>query len=344
MVDIPIDAGKGLGAFEALHGSTDGDSFARRLKEVSGKYYGTALREFIKHLAEDRDGVALRVNSNIKTFTAKHCPAGCDGQIQRVASRFALAASAAEEAISWGILPWPKNEGQRAASTCFSAWLGARGGTGSAETQEGLSLVRAFIQQHGASRFEDLNADHEQKTINRAGYRRLVGGEVQYCIPPEMFRSEVCPGHNPKSILEELSRRGLLFSETGRNTLTVRTPDGKQKLHVISSRILEKPTGDTGGSGDTPELIEKIVLSPDRGQLGALGTSQPPSQSAPTCPQLGGMDRGQRNGNNPRSVPGAPTAPTRETVTAGLGSYSGMEDVCQPLEKQNQTELGAVII
>jgi uncharacterized protein (DUF927 family) len=316
MVDIPIDAGKGLGAFEHLHGFHDGDSFARRLKEVSALYYGTALRDMVKHIAEDRDGVVQRVNAGIKRFIAEHCPAGSDGQVQRVASRFALAACAADEAIRWGILPWPGSEGHRAASACFSAWLNARGGIGSAELQEGLAQVRSFIQQHGASRFEDLDAGHEQRVINRAGYRQRVEGELRYCIPPETFRREVCPGHDPKVILQELNRLGLLHSEHGRNTLSVRTADGKQKLYVISSRVLGKITGDTGDTGDTPENTEENLSPLHRGQPGTPGTKQDEPQAVPICPHLENANRGQGSACNSGPVPTVPIVPTIESLDA----------------------------
>lgn len=236
----------------------------------------------VRRIAEDRNGVAEHVNTGIKQFIADYCPAGCDGQVQRVASCFALAACAAREATRWSVLPWDGGEGHRAASACFTAWLNVRGGIGSAELQEGLAQVRTFIQQHGASRFEDLDAEYEQRTINRAGYRQRVDGELRYCIHPETFRREVCPGHDAKAILRELGRLGLIFRESGRRTLSVRTMDGKQKRHVISSRVLQKTTGDTGGSGDTPDIAEENMSPPHWGQLGTPGTDDAVLKAVPT--------------------------------------------------------------
>ena len=310
MVDIPIDAGKGHGAFENLHGSPDGDSFARRLKEVSALYCGTALREMVKRIAEDREGVAERVNAGIKQFIADHCPEGSDGQVQRVAARFALAACAADEAIRWGILPWPGSEGHKAASACFTAWLDARGGTGSAELQEGLAQVRSFIQQHGASRFEDLDAGQGQRIINRAGYRQQVEGELRYCFPPETFRREVCPGQDSKVILQELDRLGLLHSESGRKTRNVRTADGLQKLYVISSRVLTKTTGN---SGNTPEVIEENLFPLHREQPGTRNESQEP---VPACSRYENGYREQEKINNNRSVPAVPAVPAKKSENA----------------------------
>jgi len=316
MVDIPIDAGAGLGAFEQLHSLPNGDSFARRLKDVSGRYYGTALREMVRRIAEDRNGVAERVNTGIKQFIADYCPTGCDGQVQRVASRFALAACAAREASKWAILPWDDEEGHRAASACFTAWLNVRGGIGSAELQEGLAQVRTFIQQHGASRFEDLDTEHEQRTINRAGYRQRVDDELRYCIPPETFRREVCPGHDAKAILRELDKLGMLFRENGRHTLSVRTMDGKQKLHVISSRVLQKTTGDTGDSGDDTVIAEENMSPSERGQLGTPGTENAALEAVPTCPHSEKTNWGQENACDFGPVPSVPTVPSENSENA----------------------------
>ena len=313
MVDIPIDAGQGLGAFENLHGLPDGDSFARRLKEVSGRYYGTALREMVKRIAEDRDGVAERVNAGIKQFIADNCPTGSDGQVQRVASRFGLAALAGGLASTWGIVPWNAYESHKAASACFSAWLDARGGIGSIELQEGLALVRSFIQQHGASRFENLDAETEQRIINRAGYRQRVDGELRYCIPPEAFRREVCPGHDTKAILKELDRLGLLFRESGRWTRNVRTMDGLQKLHVISSSVLTKPSGNTGNSGNKPGITGENLFPVNREQLGTLGTEGEKLSPVPTCSQYENTKWEQESASNISRVPSVPTVPSKKS-------------------------------
>ena len=55
VVDIPADAGVGLGLFENLHGCESADRFARKLKEGAGNYYGTPLRAFLQKFVADRD-------------------------------------------------------------------------------------------------------------------------------------------------------------------------------------------------------------------------------------------------------------------------------------------------
>jgi hypothetical protein len=61
-------------------------------------------------------------------------------------------------ATEWGILPWEKGEALAAAKTCFDAWLEQRGGSGVAEDSAILAQVALFVEQHGASRFQDMES------------------------------------------------------------------------------------------------------------------------------------------------------------------------------------------
>ena len=82
-------------------------------------------------------------------------PAKADGQVARVAARFALVAAAGELATALDILPWPAGEASAAAARCFNDWLAARGDNGPEEITAGLRQVRAFLELHGTSRFEE---------------------------------------------------------------------------------------------------------------------------------------------------------------------------------------------
>jgi len=309
MVDIPIDAGQGVGAFENLHGLPDGDSFARRLKEVSGRYYGTALREMVKRIAEDRERVAERVNAGIKQFIADSCPAGSDGQVQRVASRFGLAALAGSLASSWGIVPWDAHESHKAAAACFSAWLDARGGIGSVELQEGLSRVRIFFQLHGASRFENLDTEQEQRIINRAGYRKRINGEECFCVFAEIFRSEVCQGLDSKRIAGELERLGLLHADHGRQTKKVWIDGASKRFFVLPITIL---TGNDGNDGNDAEITGQNSFPTSGNGPGRKGNvqqgEQNPSHTFPSLPN----EMGMKKINDSECLPSIPNIPNEK--------------------------------
>ena len=322
VVDIPADAGRGLGIFETLHGFHDGDHFARHLKEHSRTTYGAPLRAFLKQVTARLDGITHEVKSTIRRFLDMHCPTHSDGQVVRVAGRFALAAAAGELGIAAGILPWPSGEAEQAAATCFTAWLHDRGGAGAAETLQAIAQVRAFIEAHGSSRFESLDSDGETRIINRVGYRKRTDVHTRYCFLQETFRSEVCAGLNIKTVCTALKEAGYMVTEHGRNTLSMRTPEGKQKLYVVTSAILSGDAGDTGGTpvnAETPPPPEKDI------EPGTPGTTAGVESQCPHRPQSQNATRGQENAHDSNTVPTVPIVPgtgiRHETQTSAPSAH-----------------------
>lgn len=248
VVDIPADAGAGLGLFESLHGSESANLFARQLKEASTNYYGTPLRAFLQSLAADRDTLTRQAQKIMRTFEADNCPEGVDGQVRRVCGRFAMVAATGELGISLRVLPWSTGEASKAAATCFRAWIEQRGGTGAAEVMAGLEQVRRFFQAHGAARFEDMDAQEYRTINNRAGYRRWEKGELRFLVFPEVFQKELCQGYNHKMLAKELIRIGLIEPQFPHHTKKLRNPEGR--FYVVSTSIL---SGDNGGTGDALE-------------------------------------------------------------------------------------------
>ncbi|HJS85712.1 MAG TPA: DUF927 domain-containing protein [Acetobacteraceae bacterium] len=254
LVNVPADAGAGLGTFQALHGKADGGALARHLRDATRTYYGTAARAFLARLARERaeDVEAVRgFLADLRAgFVAKHVPAGADGQVRSVADRFALIGAAGELARDYGVLPWPEGEAMRAAGACFRAWLGLRGGTDAAEDRQAVAQVRAFIEAHGESRFTLIGREAgaapplEIRTVNRAGFRCKVGTDDgdrwEYLILPETWKAEVCKGLDPKRAAQVLAARGLLAVE-GKGHLTVkrRLPDlGQPRVYAVQGAIL----------------------------------------------------------------------------------------------------------
>ena len=215
LVDIPADAGSGWGIFQNLHGHDSPQAFSEAIKLSAATHYGHAARAFISAFLNSPDAT-----THIPLFLAKGleliCPRDATSQVQRVAKRFLLCAAAGEAAFEWGILPWGKGEALAAAKTCFEAWLSLRGGMEATEDTAILEQVMLFIEQHGSSRFQDI--DNPTATcINRVGFRRKIDGGIEYMILPESFRAEVCRGLNVQRAAALLHARGLLVPGEGRN-------------------------------------------------------------------------------------------------------------------------------
>lgn len=251
VVDIAADAGAGLGLFENLHGFPSADALARHLKAAAAENYGVAARSFLEALTKDSDGAAETLAKFRSDFLAANAPASADGQVFRVASRFALVAAAGEMGAAFGVLPWPAGEATSAAAACFAAWLADRGGTGSAEEMSGVAAVRRFIEAHGASRFEPMdslipqdkfNAPLDVRIHNRAGFRRLNGdGGTEYLILPEAFRAEVCAGLDATATAKALAARGLLVAtKDGKLQDRQRLPgfNGPVRVYRVTADIL----------------------------------------------------------------------------------------------------------
>lgn len=188
-------------------------------------------------IVEDRPKLAAVLGNGIKQFTEEFVPTGASGQLERVARRFGVVATAGEMATRYGLTGWTPGEAVAAVGKCFNCWLDAFGGTGSREERALLSQVRAFFEQHGASRFEDIAADESQRIINRAGfYRTNAEGHREYMVLPEVFRQEVCRGFDPKAAVPTLIQVGWLIPASDGNTQKPRLPElGTTRVYVFGA-------------------------------------------------------------------------------------------------------------
>jgi uncharacterized protein (DUF927 family) len=90
VVDIPGDAGAGFGTFEELHGFDDAGALSAHLRAAAAQHYGHAGRELLTRIAADLPAVADALGKYQNQFIAENSPVSADGQVHRVANRFAL--------------------------------------------------------------------------------------------------------------------------------------------------------------------------------------------------------------------------------------------------------------
>jgi len=249
LAGIPADTTR-HGAFEALHGYTSGEDFARALNAGTQRSYGTAAREFVRRLTglEDDGRFAEKLRSGFaelrREFMAYHVPEGASGQVQRVAMRFALVGAGGDLATRLGITGWVQGEAVKAAVACFNAWLDARGGTGYREIYAALSQVRRFFELHGESRFTpwETALTGDSRTMNRAGFRRMNElGETEFYVLPEVFKTEICAGRNWRQVARALVERGVLVPDgTQRSTRKERLPGlGGVRCYRLTASVLQ---------------------------------------------------------------------------------------------------------
>lgn len=260
LANIPADAGAGMGLFEDLHGFPSAAAFASHLKEVSKMYYGAPIREFLQYVTRNRAGVHQMTRSFIARFLGDKRFCGCAPEVSRVARRFALAAVAGEIVTNIGLTGWLMDEATRGIDRCLNAWIRTRGSTGPGDTDAAISQVAAFIEAHGASRFQ-TDTQATEKVINRAGFlaRDREGNIKYFYVLPEVFRREVCAGFDAETVAKALLDRGFLEAEKGRLQKKPRIAGhGSPRVYAVKPSILGIENGDTGDNGDSGKLPASV--------------------------------------------------------------------------------------
>lgn len=233
LLDLPCDSGAGFGIFEDIHDFSSPRELADHLRDAAKKYYGTAIRQFIKALTKQAESEIKQAwDSSRKSFHSTNCPKDLSEEVGRACDRFALVGFAGEAATEAGITGWNKGEATSAAVTMFKEWLAGRG-VGSTTEDAAIRQVGLFLEQHGDSRFRKLGGEDQRTIINQAGYRESSEESTTYYITPEVFRSEVCKGFDAASVARFLLSRKWLRATHGLQTQK-RTPDGNKKMYAIT--------------------------------------------------------------------------------------------------------------
>lgn len=242
LADIPADAGAGLGAFERLHDCDSASALADALTVAGAQHHGAVGLAWLHRIVEDRASLPALIWQGVQDFVAETVPAGASGQVVRVARRFGLVAVAGELATHYGLTGWAEGVASGAVSKCFAAWLEGFGGTTNREQQTMLEQVRGFIEAHGASRFESMDAANDQRVPNRAGfYRQASGDQREYLVLPGVFKSEVCKGLDHRTVAKQMADCGWLKVEKdGGKTASVKLPGmGKTRVYLFTPAMWE---------------------------------------------------------------------------------------------------------
>lgn len=296
VIDLPADAGAGKGLFEQVPGDTTPGMFADALKTASAKHYGHALPAFLGCLVNDPAKAREYLRSRREAISIRLAAVGTDGQVRRVADRFALVAAAGELATDYGLTGWRTGEAEDAARKCFDAWLAARGTSGAGEPQAMLSQVRAFLETNGEARFtlwddllEKMKKDDGSDmpfvshTINRAGYQRAGPDGPTYYVERQVFKDQVCKGFDSVAVARTLEEVGAMEKAgDGRLDHKMRLPDGRNtRVYVIKPAFWNVgedakppvpsppaaiPTGDTGSL--VAQRVPTVPVVPTQNSVG----------------------------------------------------------------------------
>lgn len=274
-VDIPLDAGAGMGGLERLYDYESPQALAEGITRHAATHYGTAGRAWITWLADKYATLPSELGALIEAHKADLVPEAAAQQVFRVGTRFAVVAAAGELATQAGITGWRKGEASDAARACFNAWLGARGHLDNGEEAAMLRQVRSWLEKNGDALFTWVHRamdDHRGNTPYRAGFKRLVGEDgkplkwdaaaeymeknssaesserqnalVEFMVLPEAFRQEVAKGYDATAVAALLKSRNHLLHEADRLLNKQRLPGmGKVPIYHIKPSIFGDQIG-----------------------------------------------------------------------------------------------------
>ncbi|WP_296192193.1 MULTISPECIES: DUF927 domain-containing protein [unclassified Psychrobacter] len=276
---IDADAGKGLKTFDSLVLADTGAAQADKIKELSQAYYGVAGIAWLEHITSDKAATTATARQLVNDFMSNYSDLA--PQAYRVAKRFAIVAAAGEMATLAGITGWQSGQATTAVMTCLDNWLDNYGRDGEHEQRQIIEHIKAFIEQHGSSRFQPchihMHQDFETKITNRAGYHNYDTGE--YYFSTSTF-DEVCSPFNKSKVLQVLDEARLLnVTESDRKTCRVSLPFKKNRTRVyaIKNDILScettKSTGTAGTTGTTHTQQGLGTVPSIKTPLGQLGQS-----------------------------------------------------------------------
>jgi putative DNA primase/helicase len=240
VLNIPADAGAGIGAFETIHGAATPKEFADSLKRAALAYYGAPLRTWLRMLVDNREAWVEILRETVKDFEQANTPADSSREVQRAIRRFAVWAAAGELATVMGITGWPEGQAIWAAARCLEAWIEQRGGTGSTDAAEMVRVVRLFLQRHGHSRFKPVMMGLE---VGSESVRDLAGYVQSDCFlfSTEVFRTEVCRGYDHKAVCRALDANKLLKHNGRRWDYSARINGVNSRYYAVKKQILSDP-------------------------------------------------------------------------------------------------------
>ena len=237
VIDLSADAGAQMGVFNQSHGMNAAD-LADHLKQQSRQHYGSLALDWLKFLTQHSAQVRP-VFQNVRQRFLATLPIEADGQVRRVAEKFALLASAALLAIQAKVLDWPTQSVEAACLSQLNQWILARGGVAANEDQQAIRQVRSFIEQHGESRFTPKQTGYNCQVRQRAGWLDSTGSQTLYLFYPTGWR-EATEGLSPDRAAKALMAAGYLVPDGNRPQRKVSLPDNtRPRMYCVKGSILD---------------------------------------------------------------------------------------------------------
>lgn len=241
LIDVVAD-NRRFGAFDKTDGVPDAASFTHLIQANCQKFHGAVGVEFTKALVETiRKGGLPTISSlaNNLTRTWMNSLHGVtDGQVERVAHRFAVIAVAGMLGTKWGLTGWNPAEVASAAKEAFVDWFERRYTDKFEDGAEFLKHLGIFLAAN-QNTFVNLNASCTVRDDALGWF-----DAQRFYLPPTTWMT-IFPGVDATAAAKSLLDIGVLMSDGG-TRFTRKSPrsiPGRPRLYtVVAERLTELKT------------------------------------------------------------------------------------------------------
>jgi uncharacterized protein (DUF927 family) len=265
MLDISIDAGRGMGVVELFGGFNSAGEMIGHLNETTRRFHGTPIVAYIQRLIDGMnvDVLKQRYEETRQQFLSQFGPDGQSPQVERILKHFASIAFAGELAISLGVLPFQAGQSGQAITSMVQVtrrYLQSREGMEGSDILEVINRMRRMLSLQRYSNFQRCEMNNNRLSFgdNRAPntfwgyYEDGLNNPSYYHIPKLIFKDVFCPGVNYKDVLRALHSRGWVASTDAKNF-------GPERMRCYKiSKCLVDEYGD-GTDEDQPEDEDRIL-------------------------------------------------------------------------------------
>lgn len=231
---VTVSANRTFGAWDNLHDHHTGANLSDALRRNSARDYGHAGPAFVQMLIDSNelDNLPCMLESIRKNFPTE------SGQSARVAERFAIVALALELAVDAGLLPMARDEATNSMVLLFGGWQDSHSKKLS-ENGQILKSIRDFIDRHGGSRFQSIEAGAGE-VRDRVGYWEAAAGGRVYMFTRSGLE-DAAKGFELDRVVRALdSVNAIAKRDKGRAQASKRLPDkSRAKLYCIDPARLE---------------------------------------------------------------------------------------------------------
>lgn len=227
------------GMFHKLPDGMSGAEFAEMLVSLSAKYYGAIWDEWIKGLARKSSAIrqhAERLLPNYREHLVE--VAGiADPVSRRMVHAYASWQFAAIAANKLGLISLTESEIKAAFEFVLVEHQARRAAGQTPLDERVIEVIRAAIDRNPNS-FSEFGLDGNATGNRLWGYKRVCKGKLCYLF----FRTSLEAVVNPfgfRDALRVLKKAGLLLTNEGCDTLSVRMPPGKlqKRFYAVDSAI-----------------------------------------------------------------------------------------------------------